>query len=359
MINDILIFNALDGKLAVETRKKHPTARILCCEWFPGYEGWLQRLEFETCKCYTMVDGKKILTFEALDGMKFDLILGNPPYQNSDKDEGNKLWARIVKHSYQNNLKENGVMVFITPTTWMTPSNDAANFSIMREIFQKKQLEWADIRSSISSEFFPGVGQAISVWMLTQKPKEYPTRFITDNGEMMIDLSDDVLLPKDINHTALSIVRKFTGTPWEWEGQKGYGYTQKKRTEECQFPYYHTVSQGNWYGNEKHPKAEQPKVMVSLSGYYEPVFSDSIGYTSMCVTLPLSSREEGLIAQSVLSSRLYRWAHAQFKHGGFNNIRTIVGFPSVDLSRTWTDQELYTHFGLTDEEIQYIEEQVV
>lgn len=349
---NILIINALNGVLAQAARKKYPDASIICLEWFDHYVPWLRRQGFEVkCLDEDLKNWKR-----ELGDMKFDLVMGNPPYQNSDKDEGNKLWARFVKHSFQNHLKENGVMVFITPTTWMTPSNDVMNFSIMRDMLQKKQLEWVDIRSSLASEFFPGVGQAISVWMLTHKPKDYPTRFTTDTGDMMIDLSDGVLLPKEINYTALSIVRKFTGNPWNWEGQKDYGPTQKKRTDEFQFPFYHTVSQGNWYGNEKHPKAEQPKVMVSLSGHYAPVFSDSVGYTSMCITLMLSSKEEGLIAQSVLTSKLYKWFHSQFKHGGFNNIRTITGFPSVDLTRTWTDQELYAHFNLTREEIDYIEE---
>ena len=36
----------------------------------------------------------------------------------------------------------------------------------------------------------------------------------------------------------------------------------------------------------------------------------------------------------------------------------VRALPKLDLTRTWTDQELYAHFGLTDEEIRYIEEQV-
>jgi len=32
--------------------------------------------------------------------------------------------------------------------------------------------------------------------------------------------------------------------------------------------------------------------------------------------------------------------------------------PAVDLSRSWTDEELYKHFNLTEEEIKLIEETV-
>ena len=39
-------------------------------------------------------------------------------------------------------------------------------------------------------------------------------------------------------------------------------------------------------------------------------------------------------------------------------IKAIMMVPAIDLTRTWTDQELYEHFNLTEEEINYIEEQV-
>ena len=288
--------------------------------------------------------------------MKFDLVMGNPPYQNLGKDEANKMWAQFVKYLYQNHLKEGGVMSFITPTTWMTPSDDAPNFSIMCDMFQKKQLEWADIRSSIGPEYFPGVGQAFSIWRVTNKPRAYPTRFITDSGELMIDLEEGTILPKNLNTLSLAIIGKFVGFPWKWEVQKPYVRAQKS-DENGGFLNYHTVSQGYWYSAEKHPKADVPKVCVSLSGYYKPVYIDDAGYTNMCITLFVDSKEGGVVAESVLSSKLYRWFHSQFKHGGFNNIRTIVGFPAVDLTRTWTDEELYAHFGLTEEEIAYIKDQ--
>lgn len=32
--------------------------------------------------------------------------------------------------------------------------------------------------------------------------------------------------------------------------------------------------------------------------------------------------------------------------------------PKISMNRTWTDQELYAHFGLTDEEIEYIDSNI-
>jgi len=33
-------------------------------------------------------------------------------------------------------------------------------------------------------------------------------------------------------------------------------------------------------------------------------------------------------------------------------------FPAVDINRSWTDEELYAHFELTQEEIEYVEANV-
>ena len=44
--------------------------------------------------------------------MKFDYILGNPPYQG----KGDPLYMRITKAAYDTVLDENGVMCMINPT---------------------------------------------------------------------------------------------------------------------------------------------------------------------------------------------------------------------------------------------------
>lgn len=44
----ILVFNALNGSVAQEARKKYPDASITCLEWFDHYIPWLKRQGFET-----------------------------------------------------------------------------------------------------------------------------------------------------------------------------------------------------------------------------------------------------------------------------------------------------------------------
>jgi hypothetical protein len=53
---------------------------------------------------------------------------------------------------------------------------------------------------------------------------------------------------------------------------------------------------------------------------------------------------------------LYRVVVAKMKTGGFNN--PFIELESLGCDQTWTDEAIYRHFGLTQEEIDYVEANV-
>jgi hypothetical protein len=61
---------------------------------------------------------------------------------------------------------------------------------------------------------------------------------------------------------------------------------------------------------------------------------------------------------SIWNSKLFRFMTYSIHPTGFLKTNIIKSLPFVDMSRTWTDQELFDHFSLTDEEIEYIEKAV-
>jgi hypothetical protein len=62
---------------------------------------------------------------------------------------------------------------------------------------------------------------------------------------------------------------------------------------------------------------------------------------------------------SVWNSKLYRFMTYTIHPTGFLKTNIIKSLPFVDMNRAWTDKELYDHFSLTDEEIEYIEAAVI
>ncbi|NTU90130.1 MAG: hypothetical protein HGA54_09595 [Actinobacteria bacterium] len=128
---NILVFNANAGQFPIQLRKKYPSARIICCEFHEGYEGWLQKIGFETCRCYKYVDGKKVLDFGELRDMKFDLIAENPPYNDSkggsNGTAGNTTLYKKFRSTFLTMLKPNGKLVMVCPKGILRDLYDSPN----------------------------------------------------------------------------------------------------------------------------------------------------------------------------------------------------------------------------------------
>ena len=87
--------------------------------------------------------------------MKFDVTLGNPPYQSGKGEKGgaSSLWRKFVKKAW-GLTKDNGYMLFVVPQL-PNSSNDLGN------IFHKHQttVVWDDI-----NHHFKGVGSNFKAW---------------------------------------------------------------------------------------------------------------------------------------------------------------------------------------------------
>ena len=72
--------------------------------------------------------GYEVKTFEEIEDMKFDIIIGNPPFQashdNGDrKDQASNLWTRFWADAITKS-NSNTKISLITPTGWLSPSAD-------------------------------------------------------------------------------------------------------------------------------------------------------------------------------------------------------------------------------------------
>ena len=66
--------------------------------------------------------------------------------------------------------------------------------------------------------------------------------------------------------------------------------------------------------------------------------------------------EQPDVVLGLLNSKLYKWIFSNWKWSGFSHyIIHLKYLPAFDLTRLWTDQEIYDEIGLTDEEIREVE----
>jgi site-specific DNA-methyltransferase (adenine-specific) len=317
--------------------------------------------------------------------MKFDVIVGNPPYQEGGRDDqANKLWPQFVKKAYDL-VEDNGHVAMITPNGWMQPTADIGKgtgknaLSIFNDIFKKNNLIVANIDSdNIRETHFKGVGSTFSYYLFQKAVYSGSTEFITSTGNVQIDISKIDSLPKVTSKESLSIVKKMVGTPFifcdqnhglnGFEGDSQGTITVLKKIKgvetaidhNLQHTIYHTNKNNGtyWFGETLNQYATTPKVIISLSGTYLPVFNNNTGFSNMCLAVICKTDEEAKRAQFILSSKLYKfWVDMQ-KFSGFNPRKLILTLPELSLTKDWTDADMYQHFGLTQEEIDYVEANV-
>lgn len=317
--------------------------------------------------------------------MKFNVIIGNPPYQEGGReDQANKLWPLFVKKGYDL-VEDDGYVAMITPNSWMQPTADigkgtgANALSIFNDIFKKNNLVLANVDSdSIREQYFKDVGSTFSYYVFQKATYSGVTDFITPTGNIQIDINSIDSLPKITSKESLSIVKKMTGKPFAFCDQNhGLGgrendtpgiHTFQKKSKKAtinesvdyKYKVYHTNKNGGtyWYSEDLNIHATKPKVIISISGTYLPVFNNSEGFSNMCLALVCNSDKEAQRAQVILQSKLYRfWVEMQ-KFSGFNPRKLILTLPELPLNKDWTDADIYKQFKLTQEEIDYIESNV-
>ena len=94
----------------------------------------------------------------------------------------------------------------------------------------------------------------------------------------------------------------------------------------------------------------------NLLGVTRLVSSD-MGVSERLKVIYFDDMDHAINAKSFIESKLIRFVMRTTKHDDTvnTNKNSFNHIPIIDFTKEWTDQELYQHFGLTQEEIDYIE----
>ena len=178
-MKDILVINALNGVFPLVLRKKYPDARITCAEVFPFYKHHLRNLGFE------------VVDWNSVGDMKFDLVIGNPPYQDKTGNENSTnsadLYVRFVERSFD--LSRNYVALII-PSAW-SGARDSKLKNVLFEQHQPMRFDthgkkWFDVEMN-------------TCWFISQKHRQGST-VVTDNhgNRQEISLGKQSVIPQNI-----------------------------------------------------------------------------------------------------------------------------------------------------------------
>lgn len=345
--------------------------------------------------------------------MKFDVIIGNPPYQLSvGNKSGNSSKASAIYHLFVEKAKKlrPRYLSMIIPSRWMTRSTEG----IPEEWFENMLK---DNKVSVLHDFpeakycFPGVeikgGVCYFLWENDFSGKcnyYYHKDEKNENTTHSLDYLDSrnagIVIRDSESKSILDKIEIVEGKYYQeaksnfssWVSPKDFftnkevltsswtGYS-KKETEKYNIKVYlnkaiHKIDYG-WINIDQLPKN---KGTVSLNKVYLPAAGGS-GNDDIVLGKPFLGEINSVCSQTYLvvgynpelhnltpdecrsiikyiKSRFFRYL-VSLKKKTQNGPRTVYQFvPLQDFTQEWTDEKLYKKYNLTQEEIDFIESMI-
>ena len=347
---------------------------------------------------------------EEIFKMKFDVIIGNPPYQMSFGIEGgNSANAKSIYNLFISQaIKLNPrYLCMITPSRWMTRTAQGIPDAWVDLMIKSNKMRVIhDFENA--SDCFPGVsikgGVSYFLWdrdyigMCDYFFHEASSQSIKRRLDYLDSMNSGIVIR---DPRAYSLIQKIEGIEGAYykNSETNFsglvsakhffdnsilltsnwtGYKPIKDNVYC-VKYYLNIDRERtyrWISESQIPKNKEVqkfhKVFIPAAGgsgfdeqvlgkpfYGEPgsVCSQTflvIGYDES----HRFSKEECLNILEYIKTRFFRYL-VSIKKKTQNGPRGVYQFvPLQDFSKTWTDEELYAKYGLTDEEIAFIESMI-
>lgn len=321
--------------------------------------------------------------------MKFDVIIGNPPYQLSDggDTEDRQRGGAIPLYHYfiQQAKKLNPrYLTMIVPSRWFAGGRGLDDFR--EEMLNDKRLKCI-VDYPLSSECFPGVEIKGGVcYFLWEKDYNGDCHVMTIRGDSksqmkrpLLEIGCDIFIRYN---EAISILRKVKALNEptinrEVSSQKPFGFRTFVKGKPMPFDgavkLYANKSVGYVSRNEITQNlswVDDYKVYITMAYGagedfpHQIINTPFLGEPNTCCTetyMVIGPYGNKLKAENVISyikTRFFRFMVLLKKNTQHAPARVYSFVPLQDFSKSWTDEELYAKYGLTDDEIAFIESMI-
>ena len=322
---------------------------------------------------------------EEIFSMKFDVIIGNPPYQLSDGGNGPSAIPLYNQFVEQAKKLQPRYLSMIIPARWFAGGKGLDEFR-NNMLSDKRIREIVDFESS--KDCFDGVdiagGVCYFLWdrdhkgachivNVTGNSRTEDTRFL-DEYEIFIRSNKAVGVLRKV----LAIEKHFMDE--KVLSQKPFGFRTYVRGEEKPFQGSVKLLSSQGYGyvhrNEVTKNADGIDKWKVITGRFVPSNGEldvkpGEGYrvmtaprllppgvinTESYITLGLFDTElEATGFITYMRCKLPRFLLRQAISSVNINREVFKFVPQLDFTRQWTDEELYERYGLTEDETAYVE----
>ena len=321
--------------------------------------------------------------------MQFDVIIGNPPYQMSDggdTDERKRGGAVPLYHLFIQTAKKvkPKYLIMIVPSRWFAGGRGLDDFR--DEMLHDNRLEKI-VDYPISSECFPGVEIKGGVCYFKWNERYHGDCEVTTVRGDFTSTSVRPLLEKGcdifIRHNeSISILRKVQSKKERTidaivSSQKPFGLRTFVQGENNEFEGSVRLYANKHIGFFPRKEIQSHKEWIDMYKVYTTMAYGAgedyphqilnipiLGEPNTCCTEtymvigPVKTKQEAENIIAYYKTRFFRFLVMLKKNTQHAPARVYQFVPLQDFSHPWTDEMLYKKYGMTEEEIAFIESMI-
>jgi hypothetical protein len=240
--------------------------------------------------------------------MKFNVVIGNPPYQEKNTATGNNIYQKFVEKAY---MLSNQYVMMIHPASWRMPLREQDSFYKLSQII-KNNAEYVKILTPDNCKDFFGLSLKLDYYVLNKEKKSSKLTVIENDNEIkQINLVNYSFIP----HYNFDLMRVFTNNQdeqlkviYSYVYDPRNTYISNEMTDEFCYPLVHsTPKSGNRFkyssiNNKGHFGI--PKVIFGESGINDVIIDidGHYGMTQGAIGIEIKTIEEGEKIKNVLLS---------------------------------------------------------
>ena len=317
--------------------------------------------------------------------MQFDVIIGNPPYQLSDGGYGTSAMPIYNKFVEQAKTLDPRYLTMVIPSRWFGGGKGLSEFrmTMLGDKHIRKLVDYENARDAFPSIDLAG-GVCYFLWERDSEGLCEVTNIVGDTSPAVAERSLDEF-PTFVRHSAaVPIIRNILANresrmSEQVSARKPFGIPTNVRPEKLgdltlrwekgEGPYprskvevgielinkWKVITSYVGYDHAGNPGKDGRRRVLSKIDILPP---ETICTETYLVIGAYQTKQEAMNLVTYMKTRFFRFLVAQFMYSHHLTKSAYSFVPILDVNEEWTDEKLVKRYGLTADEVTFIESKI-